>query len=361
MVAKLTLHANLKAITDFPKFAKRFKEEVIVKGLDAPISSSVLELKKELKRVVNTQANQSQPASIINQTTAAPVNTNPLLSKSKEDILQYLTGADLNKHNPSDNYNISDGSNILSAQYNKQSGDPNRMDIRISINPYESIEEHYTRALSIFQSSVFAIPNNKGELDLFINAGEDLTDVTKIDCSTLTGTTDIEPDFGMSPNRRFERDKRSKGYATWTLKQNFVKRIRQNQTKFINLNPVIENIQEGNFDEAKLYLNRVRPSSEINNLVDKVDNLAQGKDVPENVQGYLNILRLINTIKIHKRVTDTTITYTLVSLDADTETSKKFLDEVRTALVLWSASNADKWFKEMVKVTTKLIREFEGR
>jgi len=364
MAIKLSLDLNLKVVEDFPKFYKRFRQEVIEDSLDAPISTSLEQLKSELKSLVNNKVNSPQVSqnSVNPQAPNQPVSTSPLMSKSQEDILQYLTGADLRKHNPQNNHNVIDGSNIITGLHSKNNAGSNRMDLQIAINPFESIEEHYNRALSVFQSSVFAFPNGNGDLDFFINNGEDLTSSTKIDCSTHTGFGDVEPAKGMSPARRFELDKTKKGFATWTLKQHFVEKIRNEQTKFINLNPVIQNIQNNDPEEAIRYLNRFKASNELTRVIEKVTDISEGKELPQDLNAYLSILGLIDTMKIQKRVTKQTITYTLVSIDKTnkgTET-KKFMDQIRTSLVLWSASNAAKWFKDMVAATVKLIREFEG-
>ena len=239
MVLKAELKITLDCQKEFDEFKKEFREQVIESGLDLPLQQSVIELKEELKITVNSQVSD-------NQNSANPVDPNlPAnnelpLSKSADDLLTYLAEIDPTKHKPRETYNTVDGSGVLTAQYSKNVQGPNRIDVRIPISPEDTIEDHHSRALKAFRESAFAIPNSKGEFDYFMNAGEDLDDVTKIDCSTITGTTDIEPNKGMSPARRFELDKNNKGFATWTIKQDFVERIRRGKTNFVNVTPLVK-------------------------------------------------------------------------------------------------------------------------
>jgi hypothetical protein len=364
MVAKAKLTVNLQVAKEFPKFIKRFRQEIVENGLDKPISESLIKLKKELKNLVNnkTTAPSATKNPLNPKQPNSPIAVKPLMSKSQEDILQYLTGADLKNHSPQKNHNVDNGSKIVEAQPSRNRSTADRVDVRIAINPYESVQEHYNRALSIFSESVFALPNERGETEFFLNNGEDLTSDTKIDCSTFTGAGNTEPKKGMSPERRFELDKKNKGYATWTLKQDFVRKMRQGQTKFLNINPVIKSIQEGDPEEAIRYLRSFKASNLVNEIIQKVTNIAEDVDLPQELQAYTHIVKLIDTLRISKRISKTIVTYSLVSTvnTADGPETKKFLDQMHTALVLWSSSNADKWFKDLVATTTKLIKNFEA-
>lgn len=358
---KASLEVNLDSIKAFDRFAKDFKKEIIGKGLDEPLKESVSEIKKELKNLINNRIQKLDVTVTSEQTTSEPVEET-IKAKATKDIVEYLTKADINKHNPQDNYNIVDGSNVLSAQYSSGSEDPLRIDLRMAIAPGETLEEHYNRAIRIFQDSMFAIPNNSGDSDFFINTGENLEDSLKIDCSTLTGTTDVEPKKGMSPARRFKLDKRNKGYATWTLKQDFVRQIRENRTKFVNLNPVIESIKNGDMEEASRIIDKLPANDTIKKVKEKVSNIVAGKNLTPDVENYTKIISMINNIKLQKIRKPKEVTYRLITTNVvDPQgPNKDFMSEIRKMLSLWLADKADIWFKELVKSTEDLIKRFES-
>ena len=235
MIMKVSLEVKLDSVKALDRFKKDFRKEIIEFGLDDTLQQATKQLKSELRLLVNNKVQETNSVEDqVDPTQATQINTEtPLPSKSTEDLINFITGANPKKHMPQGNYNTIDGSNMLTAQFSRNVSGPNRIDLRIAISPGESIQEHYSRALKVFENSVFAIPTANGDMDYFMNTGEDLADVTKIDCSTMTGDGNETPARGMSPERRFELDKKNKGYATWTLKQDFVDRLRRNRTKFI--------------------------------------------------------------------------------------------------------------------------------
>jgi hypothetical protein len=368
MVMTLKLEANLKVIEDFPKLVQEFRKDVIEESLDKPLEDSVEDLKKQLKDIVNNDITETENVEdkVDTKSQNKPTSDTVPLTKAHTTILQYLTGSNFSKHNPQKDYNIMDGSNLLTSRYSKNSSGPNRIDLRISINPQETVEQHYKRALKIFESSIFIIPNEKGELSFWLNAGENLNDVLKIDCSTMTGYGNTTPNKGISPEKRFELDKKKKGYSTWTLKQAFVEKIRKSQTNFVDLNPVLHNIKEGNPEEAITYLrskDTYNKNPVIQEVITKIEALHKGKSNEPNIEAYIKLIKLIDTLTVQKSITPQNVIYRLVSTieGPQGEESVKFMEETNTTLSLWLFSNHDKWFNAMVRVTENLIKDFESR
>lgn len=359
MVMKAELTIDLSVEEDIKKFKKQFREEIVEKSLDEPISKSLKELRQQLNQIVNQDIPAQETRIVNGKKIQAPVSqSSPAREASTRTVLEYLTGADFNKYDSSKDYSTTSDGSIIVGHHSKNVREANRLTVRTFHDGGDTIEEHFNLSQKMFNENLIILPNNNGGFDYFINNGENLYDVNKIDCSTQTGTGDIEPNYGMSPQRRFNLDAETKGYSDWNLKQEFVSELRKGKKNFIHLNPIVDKYKEGDWETA-ISLLRQYKGDKADELVEKIENVQSDKGISQEVSSHRDIIALIKNIRLRKEIKKNIVIYRLISTrDLDSEQFTKFFNEAQTHITLWLSSNHDKWFKAMVRATSKLIKNF---
>lgn len=349
------------------EFKKDFKHNIIQSGLDKPLKTSLDQLKSDLKFVINEKIRviPDSQKGVTDNAEESPLGQ-PYINppKSEDEILRYLTDGktDLAKYNKAKDYTTLGESNVVFGHRSTGQASANRVTLRLEIGPDETVEQQYQKARTFFQDAIFALPDSAGKTAYFMNPGVDISQYLKIKCSVFTGDGDIEPLQGMSPKTRFEKDKR-RGYAQWTLQQDGVSKIKNS---FLDLSQAVDLIKEGDYESARKVLIsqarrvKVRETAKLTDLADKLTNLQQNKaSLPLSTQSYTNAIELINNLAISKKITEETITYSLVSSYADfTDKEVNFNDHIQATIRSWVAINEDEWFNKLVESTESLIKYY---
>lgn len=358
---------NFDTFDTFIEFKKDFRKEVIESGLDTPLSNSLDELKTNLKFIINEKVT-STPEEItgtnVKKQSVNDLNQNFIsVPKSEEELVKFLTKgkADPSKYNKARDYTTLSETGMVFGHKNKGGDEANRITLRMEITPEETVESQFNKARAFFESAVFAFPQPGGKYAYYVNPGIDISQFVKIKCSTMTGHGDAEPFTGMSPAQRFQRQTHTKGYAEWTLKQDAVKAIRQS---FLNVTDVMDLLKEGDYDRAKTVIDKIDKNHKLENFKEQIDKLEARKDLPKTTQGYVNAIKLINNIRLMKKISTEDVIYSLVSDYEDFDSKGEevdFYSYVLRALRSWVAENEEAWFNSMIKEVERLIKKYESK
>lgn len=349
------ISTNAKSFDLLQKFTKDFKQNIIVNGLDATLSHSLNELKKDLNFFINNNV-RNAPSKLQEKLKKNEFGQEPLNPpKSERDILHYFTNGkvDLEKYDTSKSFTDLQETGLLVGHYSKNQESANRITLRMNIGDSDTVESHHAAARQFINSAVFALPDERGKINYYVNPGIDLTEQIKIKCSVFTGFGDTKPKKGMSPAERFKRDSQTKGYAEWTLKQEAVDKIRNN---FINITPVMESIKEGNFDEAE-QIAKTFDKKQQTLIASKINDLKTNTNIPKSMIDYKNIIDTINTLKWFKKVIENRTEYVLGS--TATPVQEEDLKEHLFSLTKrWAAIERKGWLNALKKKLYRLIGKY---
>jgi len=360
MSTKLIIQETITS-REFNRLAADFKREIIRNGLDKPIISSLAELKTELKFIINNEIRitpDSEATAIVNTKNGlGQTAINP--PKSDSEILKYLTKGktDLTKYNKAKDFSTLSETGVVFGQRSRGQDVANRVALRMEIGQTDSVEDQYFKARQFFQNAVFALPDSNGNIKYYANPGLDITQFVKIKCSTQTGAGDVEPEVGMSPSRRFQKDKSTKGYADWTLKQDGINFVRSN---FIDLTPSMDFIKDGDFNRATALLDVADKNNKLSDIKTQIVDIENTAILPQDMKNYAGTIELINSIQLSKKIDAESTLYSLVySSSAGTEaTDENSLKAILNSVRAWIVKEEGSWFKALVDKVTKLIKEF---
>ena len=314
-------------IEDFIRLQKDVREKVVLNGLDDTLKKSLKELKIDLKEILKNdirpekRKDQKDPKSVIQQEINIP--------KSKEALLKHFADIDIAEYNNqkdnADYYNFTRSKKLIFINGSSNKNSAARVELRIPISSGETVQSQFLKAKEFFKESVFAFPNKQGQQDLYLNVDPSISDHVKIKCSKYTGDDDFEEFGGMSPERRFETNKKiGKDYADWSLKQDYVENI---QKSGVNISRIVEDVLDGKYDDARNYISSLKNNkSQISDeLMAKIDQLDDNTITPPSPDGSKH---------------------------------KNFEAELRKQIAIWKNVNADKWIKSLIDKTAKVIKEF---
>lgn len=344
---------------------KDFRKEIIEKGLDEPLASSIETLKVDLRFIINEKVgvNPGSPPGIDDKNTNGLGQSTINPPKSDQEVLNYLTNGktDLSKYNKAKDFTTLSETGVVFGHRSRGQDSNNRVALRLDIEDGDTVQSQYAKARTFFQESIFALPDASGNMNYYANPGLDITSFLKIKCSTLTGDGDAEPFTGMSPAQRFQRNRHTKGYADWTLRQNGVNFIRNN---FINLTPTMNLIKEGDFETARKVLNKTDKSNKLPGIKAQSTNLAaenptKNETLKNSIGSYINVISLINSIKLSKKVSPEAVTYSLVADydDFSSEDSSVF-KQVTAGLRIWVVQFETIWFNKLINKVSKLLKKY---
>jgi hypothetical protein len=338
------------------KDLERFKKELnttIKIGLDKPLSDSVQELKDVLLSVINKDIkdNKTQSANTLNEKDLD-------IPKSQDEIIKHLTNVDLNQIRTKKDYTTFVENKALIVN-------EHRVRLRIPMSGAETFDMQHSQAISFFNKATFIFNDGQGNLSYHINPGIDMSQYVKVVCSRDTGDT-------PKSRKKFDNYKNSKKmprqdsseigrFSEWSLKQDAVKYIKQ---AFININPIIKDIQNGDYDDAllKLHTSYSGNNPNIQNVKNKVEELRDKKNLQPSTEAYSNIISLIRNMKFAKSIAPTAVRYTLISnynSSAEQEANEKiFMDEIQRQIFIWGSINEKLWFYKLAQVIEKFIERF---
>lgn len=344
---------------EFSELRKEIREQVIDKGLDEPLKKSLKEVKSNLQSVLKEQIRPEKTDPQRPQDPSKVIQPPVEVAKSKEDLLKHFTGIDLKEYNNQKDktsyYSSTDGPKLTFAKSSKNQQSAARIDLRIPIGPGETVQTQFQKAKSFFKDAAFAFPNQFGDYNFYLNTDPGIDDHIKIKCSKYTGDDDFEEFGGMSPQRRFENNL-EQGYADWTLKQDYVKLVRQSG---VNVSRLIENVLDGNYDDARTYLDSLpETQKQVSDLLNtKINELERNENLTPDVETTNNIAQLIRNLKIVKKITKKGVKYSLVSNYGKLE-NVEFEQELKKQISIWKNVNIDKWVKVLISKSVNVIKKF---
>lgn len=347
---------------EFLKFQEDFKKEIIQNGFTDVLTKAVPALQSSLKVLINEQIRLNGGGALPDTTPAVNGLMQPGVNppKSESEILSYLTGGktDVSKYNKAKDYTTLQETGIVFGQRQKGSDKANRIALRMDIDDSDTVQSQYAKASRFFQEAIFALPDAGGTIRYYANPGLDITGYVKIKCSTLTGAGDAEPFEGMSPAQRFQRNRHTKGYADWTLKQNGIDFIRKN---FVDLTEVISQIKDGDYSTARTLLNKLDKGNKLGAIKTAASNLDVKTAQPSSMQSYTTAIQLINNMQLTKKTDDISTTYSLVSSYDDFPAGEvNFFENLMRNIRAWIVANEDVWFQLLADKVEQLIKRFES-
>lgn len=358
---------NIKITTNADKVAKllenikkSLKPEVIDKGLDVALAKDLAEFKQRMLTVLNKEIKSKvtvQSQTMDEQEVSLP--------KSDEELIKHLTGVDLTRVSKTKEFNsLADGKvavvankSIGKGTIDTLNGNPTSpmssgVNLRIPMNPGDTFESQYNQALNYYNNAMFVFVDNNGSANYYMNPGRDISRFVKVVCSKEAGNTE-------KSNERWEKHRDKRDYADWTLLASGVSEIKRD---FVSINDVIDKIKDGQYEEAKSILSKVsQRSTRTNELLEKIDNLKERKNLTPSVEAYNNSIKLIRNLKLEKTVKKDRTFYTLVSsYDETAEDYQNFQEKLIQDIKLWKITNEKKWISIIIQTILNLVRKNLG-
>ena len=341
---------------NFNLLQKDIDKHLIKHGLDLTIEESLDELKSALKSFINDDVRSAPPAKDQNAPKTDIDNT--ALPKTDQDLIKYITGLDVDKIRKTGDYTTSIDSDAVVSNNS-------RVRMRFPISDTESFEENQLRANNFFNKAIFIFADGSGSVSYFLNPGIDMSQYIKIVCSRDTGDTDrsrAKFDRYKNSDRMPRQNSSDLGrYAEWTLTQEGVNKIKDVNSGFVNLTSIISDIKSGNFQEALVTLQQSKVGARYAEIKEKIENIQQQKDLTPDIATYVNIISLINNLKVANVNKNANVTiYDLDSSFSDDSKDKsvKFFDEVYNQINVWILANSLKWAADFVSLASDILKKY---
>ncbi len=348
---------NAREISDqLKEFAEEIKLQ-IESGIDTLLDPSIDDLKDELKSLLNGEIEQVEVNDLENKKTSTSI------PKADTQILSELTDAKFDKLSKTKDFNTMVDNNIAvivnkdlqKMKGNQQTTSPmsSGVNFRIGMEEFDTFDNQRARALDYFNNAVFVFEIN-GKIEYFMNPGIDLTAYIKIVCSREGGD-------GPRARERFEQHKDRRGYADWTLLAPGIDLIK---SKFVRLTPVVEQIKNRDYQAAEALLkNQGSTNRKIDQVVEKLHNISDNKNIKPETKAYNNLLEVIANLKIRKTINENKTTYTLLTSSKEQLEDKEenFLDSIQTHIYLWKVGNEQKIVASISKAIERAVAKFNKR
>ena len=349
----IQLSVNVKDKQLLTELQKEIKTELIQKGLDKPILSTLEQLKSSLRSFINKQTEKTKPG----QTPSDDNTPGGNMPKTDQEMLKFLTGVDLDKIRKSKDYTSAIESKVVVV-------DQRRARIRFPISDSETFEQNYKKAMDFFSQSIYAMVDSSGRVSYYVNTGVNMAQYVKVVCSTDTGDSKKSRkkfDYYKNSNKMTRQGGSEIGrFAEWTLKQEGITNITNGLTGFINITNVIDSLKEGDTQTASDLLKSFAGSPKAQGLQAKVDDLKTKTNLTPGMATQNNIMSLINNLKIEKVVKESQTTYNLISMYSESkdQTNVSFFDEVNSNINVWIIGNSDYWIREFTALAESLLKKY---
>jgi len=354
----MSVTSNIDKIRfDFNKLKKEIETNVLDRGLDKVLEKSKRTLAKKLFNIISEiKENRKFTAEDIEEGIVD-------IPKGEEEILKHLTGVNIQQFNKTKDFTTITDSEIVFAHKNQGTGAARRVRLRIPMNPGDSYQSQLNQAKTFFNKTIFAIPNEAGEMKYYVNPGIDLSKHVKVVCSTQRGD-----DQTSESEDRFNRVTSDKDYAEWSVFQNTIEEIIEKS--FIDITPIINDIKKGDSEEAVIKLNREKKTQKIDELRERVTRIQNNQELEPGMEAYNNLTGLIRTLRITKKRTKTSVIYSLEadfnepnelsqSAQGSVNLERQFFDRLKSAIAIWKLNNVDHWVNALVKEIVQTIKKFK--
>lgn len=340
------------------KIVKAIKSEIIDNSLDSPLGMDLNDLKSRLLKAIVTELRS--PVTI---QTPDIKEEKIEVKKSDQEMIKHITGVDVaNLQKTKDYSTLADGKLVIvskkgpdkTAVDNSLGPKPSKrssgVNLRLPMSPADTFENQYAQALDYFNKSVFAIADNNGNMDYYMNPGIDLTQYVKVVCSTEVGDTE-------KAHKRWDNTASKRGFADWTLLKSGLDIVKD---RFIKLNNVVDKMKEGDYDSATETLSKLSSkSTATTNIAEKIDNLKKGDKLSPTVDSYNNSVKLVKNLKLEKSVKKDRTFYTLVSkYDEASKEYHNFEQKLKQEVRMMKLTKQQKYVSTLVKsINNKLRRK----
>jgi len=371
MARNLNITVKLKPGTNdieaaIRRLTKEVEEKVIQKGLDEPIQKDVNELRNRLRITVNEE--------ILSQKTAVPGNPINIgdnenwsdILASESAVFKYLSGFESDV--------LTDGSTPIAdvdaeiiavstlQKVNKDGEQTMLIRMQQPIEDDSSFEEHKNKVITSINSSIFAVIDGSNRLTYYLNPGIDLRKYVKAHCAHIGQ----KGKKAVTDEDRFNTAKEKGQMPIWMLRQAVLEE--EVFPHFINLNSVITDVKNGQYDNAIIMLESAKTGSlrkSLEGWIDKIRKIRDRKVDPEAVGGpeiitQSNIIHLINNLRVDKEIKKSgEVIYSLTSsYSLESNRDIEFWPAVHRLIVMWKVGNYSKWYNDLRNVAKKVTSSF---
>lgn len=348
-----------KVAADLTKYiTKEVKDKIVPSGLDKTLEKSKRNLAKKLLTMVGDIRENRR-------VTVRDVQEGIIdIPKSEEEIIKQLTGVDVQHFNKTKDYTHITESNIVFAHQNQGKGSAKRVRLRLPMNPGDTYKSQLNQAKAFFNKTIFAIPDEAGNMKYYVNPGIDMSKYVKVVCSTKKGD-----DSTSESEDRFSRTTENNDYAEWSIFQNTIDEVIKKD--FIDITPSIEDIKKGDSGEAFVKLNREKNTERILEIKEKINKIKNNQELNPGMEAYNNLVGLIRSLKITKKLTKTGVVYSLeanfneptqvpAGAEGPISLERQFFDRLKTTIAIWKLNNTENWINALVREIVRAIKNFKG-
>ena len=344
------------------KLKRDIRNKIVYNGLDEKLVSDIKELKIDLLNYVN---NKKQKIDSKEDILSQEISNIP---ESDKEIIQHYTGLDIENFKKTKELNdlvdnqvafIKKDRNAFPVEGKTSSMSPG-IEYEIDMNQFDTFDSQYAKAQDYFNNSLYVFEEN-GKRYYFKNPGShNLTQFIKVLCSPEVGDTAKSrkrfEKYRTGNNRNRNVDKQ--GIAQWTLKKEALDYIK---THFIDLTSIIDNVKEGNFEEAENEIQaKAINSNNLTDLQEKTQALKKNENLAPSVEAYTNLIKIIKNISLGKKIFENNVTYFLVSNDTyEQYENEEVVLRIKQILDLWQIKNEHKWLNTLVRKINKLLAEYK--
>lgn len=343
---------------------KRKITKEINEGFHDILDKSLERLKRDLKDIITTEVR----VPLLPQTKEEKANNilpsiSDTIPKSTKDFIKYLynknipqiTG-DLKRRGSlpysKDRIFVANTGNFKSQANELKYGTYNH--IRLMVEGENNIISAFQKAEKQYGEGAIFIFVVEGKVQVYLNQGLNLSKYIKVECSTKTGYQNEESQRVF--NSYFGSGRKNDGTAILSLTKEGIKYIQENA---INLTEVSENLEQGNIPDA---INNIQTKIGKNNklqneLIDKVTDLEQGKNLPQDIQAYSDLINLINSLEFKRKNTRDGVQYRLKYEDAISDYNQ-LLSTIKRHISSWAGQNMPVWNKQFKKKFNKVLSKY---
>jgi hypothetical protein len=356
------MEADNTILTDIEKLKKDVRKNIVDYGLDERLSSDIIQLKRKLLGFVNTAKQQVE----------VPVKKDePQLTttKSEEELIKHFTGLDAQTIRKNKNFSdlVDNKVAFVRKDKNMLGNDPapHKMtpgiQYQLDMSQFDTFETQHSKALDYFNNALYVIEEG-GVRRFFVNpGGHDLSRFVKVVCTKDTGDTAAARERFESYRNGNDRSRNVGGMASWTLRKEGIDYVKKN---FVDMTDVIEKIQNGQEDEAISSANaKSGRSTTIRDFQEKVQDIKEKKNLAPSVEAYVNIVKLIKSMRILKTMYSEGVRYSLVTNDSSSTNDKdeEFLDKIRNEIYMWEVAHQEKWVSTLLRKINKLLQDYAAK
>lgn len=328
-----------------------FKEDLL-KYIPFKATASVKDALPELKLTVMSVLTRMYNAKEPDTKTPQAVQPEVTFPKLKKDIVQEIFGKNLDSMNPKNTNTKQDDVNVFVVR-------GKRIKAWQSVSDGSTYEGDELKFKERLQKSVI-INYDNGKM--YVPDPETVKGV-KIECSRDTGET-------INSSKKFDAYKNSQNItrtkspyqrsAIWTVRQADTQNMLANA---ISLDALVEQIQNGNFQNAIEILNQKNKTGVFTEAIDNIKKTKKGKGTNVDLNSYYKLKKLVDNLNIKRYDGPNKTTISLVTSydDSVEDQALDFFTELRKYIYLWMQTNMDRWVKDILTAIETVVKKYNRK